>query len=84
MVRSFFCVAPWFLFFIAIEHLGETDLAAANIVRSVSMLFFVIVNSFATTNISLVSSLCGAKEKEKIAIVLQKGYVIGLRDGDCL
>lgn len=82
MVRSFFCVAPWFLFFIAIEHLGETDLAAANIVRSVSMLFFVIVNSFATTNISLVSSLCGAKEKEKIAIVCKRvmllAYVTGL------
>ncbi|WP_294142501.1 MATE family efflux transporter [uncultured Sanguibacteroides sp.] len=82
MVRSFFCVAPWFLFFIAIEHLGETDLAAANIVRSVSLLFFVIVNSFATTNISLVSSLYGAKEREKIRIVCKRvillAYVTGL------
>lgn len=49
MVRSFFCIAPWFLFFIAIEHLGERELAAANVVRSISMLFFVIVNSYATT-----------------------------------
>lgn len=28
MIRSFFCIAPWFLFFIAIEHLGERQLAA--------------------------------------------------------
>ena len=60
MVRSFFCIAPWFLFFIAIEHLGERELAAANVVRSISMLFFVIVNSFATTMISLTSYLIGA------------------------
>lgn len=62
MVRSFFCIAPWFLFFVAIEHLGECELAAANVVRSISMLFFVIVNSFATTAISLVSNLIGAKQ----------------------
>lgn len=62
MVRSFFCIAPWFLFFVAIEHLGECELAAANVVRSISMIFFVIVNSFATTAISLVSNLIGAKQ----------------------
>ncbi len=62
MIRSFFCIAPWFLFFVVIEHLGECELAAANIVRSYSMLFFVIVNSFATTAISLVSNLIGAKQ----------------------
>lgn len=66
MVRSFFCIAPWFLFFVAIEHLGECELAAANVVRSISMLFFVIVNSFATTTISLVSNLIGAKQIEKM------------------
>lgn len=60
MVRSFFCIAPWFLFFLAIEHLGECELAAANVVRSISMFFFVIVNSFATTTISLVGNLMGS------------------------
>ncbi len=60
MVRQFFCLAPWFLFFVAIEHLGEIELAAANVVRSISMIFFVIVNSFATTMISLTGNLLGA------------------------
>mgnify|MGYP003623467738 CR=1 FL=1 len=82
MVRQFFCIAPWFLFFVAIEHTGECELAAANVVRSISMLFFVIVNSFATTTISLVGNLLGAKQTEKImptcrrVIVLD--YVIGI------
>lgn len=66
MVRSFFCIAPWFLFFVAIEHLGEYELAAANVVRSISMIFFVIVNSFATTAISLVSNLIGAKQNSGV------------------
>lgn len=72
MVRSFFCIAPWFLFFIAIEHLGETELAAANVVRSISMLFFVIVNSFATTAISLVSNLIGAGQARDVMPVCRR------------
>ena len=81
MIRSFFCIAPWFLFFIAIEHLGETELAAANIVRSISMIFFVIVNSFATTTISLVSNLIGADRSNFIMKICSRiiflNYVIG-------
>lgn len=46
----------------AIEHLGELQLAVANIIRSISTLFFVIVNSFAATTGSLVSNLIGANE----------------------
>lgn len=82
MIRSFFCIAPWFLFFIAIEHLGECELAAANIVRSISMLFFVIVNSFATTTISLVSNLIGAKQTADVMPacrrVIMLNYAIGI------
>lgn len=82
MVRQFFCIAPWFLFFVAIEHLGECELAAANVVRSISMIFFVIVNSFATTTISLVSNLLGAKELEQVMPtcrrVIRLDYAIGI------
>ena len=82
MVRQFFCIAPWFLFFVAIEHLGECELAAANVVRSISMIFFVIVNSFATTTISLVSNLLGAKEPEQVMPtcrrVIRLDYAIGI------
>lgn len=82
MVRSFFCIAPWFLFFVAIEHLGECELAAANVVRSISMLFFVIVNSFATTTISLASNLIGAKQIEKVMTtcrrVIMLNYALGI------
>ncbi|WP_062175239.1 MATE family efflux transporter [Dysgonomonas macrotermitis] len=82
MIRSFFCIAPWFLFFVAIEHLGEYELAAANVVRSISMLFFVIINSFATTTISLVSNLIGANQADKVIPVCRRiivlNYAIGI------
>lgn len=82
MARSFFCIAPWFLFFVAIEHLGERELAAANIVRSVSMLFFVIVNSFATTAVALVGNLTGAGRPCEVMPVCRRvvmlAYVTGI------
>ncbi|MDH6306500.1 putative MATE family efflux protein [Parabacteroides sp. PF5-5] len=82
MIRQFFCIAPWFLFFVAIEHLGECELASANVVRSISMLFFVIVSSFATTTISLVSNLIGAKKSEQVMQtcrrVINLDYAIGI------
>lgn len=82
MVRSFFCIAPWFLFFVAIEHLGECELASANMVRSISMLFFVVVNSFATTTISLVSNLIGAHQKLNVMPlcrrIIMQAYAMGI------
>lgn len=81
MVRSFFCIAPWFLFFVAIEHLGENELAAANIVRSTSMIFFVIVNSFATTTISLVSNLIGAGQTVKVIPTCRRVIILNYITG---
>lgn len=82
MFHSFISVAPWFLFFVAIEHLGELQLAVANILRSISTLFFVIVNSFAATTGSLVSNMIGANERGQVfplcSRVIRLGYAIGL------
>ena len=56
MFHSFIGVASWLAFFVAVEHLGEMELAATNVIRSVSTVFFVIVNSLAATTGSLVSN----------------------------
>ena len=82
MLHAFISVAPWFLFFVAIEHLGKTELAISNITRSVSAIFFVIANSFAVTTGSLVSNAIGAGgRKELFPIchkVLKLGYAVGI------
>lgn len=82
MMHAFISVAPWFLFFVAIERLGEKQLAVSNIIRSVSTVFFVIVNSFAATTGSLVSNMIGAGEGRSMfrlcGKILRLGYAIGL------
>lgn len=82
MLQAFISVAPWFLFFVAIEHLGKSELAVANIIRSISALFFVIVNSFATTAGALAGNLLGAgKEKEVFPLcgrIIRLAYGIGV------
>ena len=81
MFHQFIGVASWMAFFVAVEHLGETELAATNIIRSVSTLFFVIVNSFAATTGSLVSNLIGAGESRNVfplcGKIIRLGYAIG-------
>ena len=81
MLHSFISMAPWFLFFIAIEHLGKMELAVSNITRSVSTLFFVIVSSLGATNNSLVSNLLGAGQQKGVFPICHKiikmGYAIG-------
>ena len=81
MFNPFIGVASWFAFFVAIEHLGELELAATNVIRSISTLFFVIVNSLAATTGSLVSNLLGAGQKNQIFPlcnrVIRLGYAVG-------
>ena len=72
MLHSFISMAPWFLFFVAIEHLGKMELAVSNITRSVSTLFFVIVSSLGTTNSSLVSNLVGAGQRKGVFPICHK------------
>ena len=66
MIQSFLAMATWFLFFIAVEHLGERPLAVSNIVRSAAMFFFMPVSAFAATTSSLVSNLIGAQATSQV------------------
>ena len=77
MLHAFISVAPWFLFFVAIEHLGKTELAISNITRSVSAIFFVIANSFAVTTGSLVSNAIGARARNELFPICHKVLKLG-------
>ena len=63
------------------KRLGEAQFAVSNIIRSVSTVFFVIVNSFAATTGALVSNLIGAGERRLLFPLCRKivklGYAIG-------
>ena len=82
MIHAFLSMAPWLLFFVSIEHLGKSQLAAANIIRSISTVFFVIVSSFASTTASLVSNLIGSGQSREVlplcSRMIRLGYAIGI------
>ena len=56
----------WFIFFVAIENLGERPLAVTNMVRSISSVVFLFINAFASTASSLVGNLIGAGEADRV------------------
>ena len=72
MIQAFISVSTWFLFFVAVEHLGERPLAISNIVRSMSSLLFLTTAAFASTTSSLVSNLMGAGEQEQVLPLCRK------------
>lgn len=66
MIQYFMAIGMWFLFFIAVEHLGPRSLAVSNIVRSVSSFMFIVVSAYATTSSALVSNLMGAGQQRYV------------------
>ena len=60
MLQYFLSMATWFVFFIAVERLGQRELAIANIVRSIYIVMLIPVQALSTTTNSLVSNLIGA------------------------
>ena len=83
MLQSFLFPSQWFLFFIAIEHLGERPLAIANIIRSINTCFFVLIFAFADTTSSIVSNQLGAGVHKKeiwktCKRSIKLAYIIGI------
>lgn len=86
MIQSFISIGSWEVFFIFVEHLGEHELGASQVVRSVYGIMGIAVWALASTANSMVSNLYGQKRYDDILPLLGKivriclGYaaVIGL------
>jgi len=76
MVEYVLNVSVWLLFFLFIEHLGEEQLAVANIVRSISEVPFVFSAAFASTAATLVSNLIGEGHPEGVTQVIRRVLVL--------
>ena len=72
MVQYFLAMAIWFVFFMALERLGQRELAIANIVRSVYIVLLIPVQALATTANTLVSNLIGAGGTDKVIALLHR------------
>ena len=72
MLQYFLAMATWFLFFVAVERLGQRQLAIANIVRSIYIVMLIPVNSLSTTANSLVSNAIGAGGVNEVTRLIKK------------
>lgn len=72
MLQYFLSMATWFLFFVAVERLGQRDLAIANIIRSIYIMMLISVSSLATAANSLVSNAIGAGNVKSVIPLIKK------------
>ncbi|MEF9985746.1 MAG: MATE family efflux transporter [Bacteroidales bacterium] len=72
MLQYFLAMGTWFLFFVAVERLGQRQLAIANIVRSVYIVMLIPVNSLATSVNTLVSNAIGAGGIQHVLGIIKK------------
>lgn len=72
MILYFLTIGSWFLFFVAVEHLGELPLAISNIIRSTSTLLFMPVNAFGATACTLVSNAMGAHRADDVMSIIRR------------
>lgn len=72
MVQYFLAMAIWFVFFMALERLGQRQLAVANIVRSVYVVLLIPVQALSTTANTLVSNLIGVGGSSGVVTLLHK------------
>lgn len=72
MVQYFLAMVIWFVFFVALERLGQRQLAVANIVRSVYVVLLIPVQALSTTANTLVSNLIGAGGSSGVVMLLHK------------
>ncbi len=80
MVQSFLSISVWFIFFLAIEHLGERPLAVTNIIRNISAMLFMVVCAFSITTEAMISNRIGAGHPREVfkicAISLKLTYAV--------
>jgi putative MATE family efflux protein len=76
MLQNFFAFSVWFVFFLLIEKMGESELAISNIIRSVYVILMIPIMGFSSATNSLVSYVIGqGKENEVLRTI---GKILGL------
>lgn len=66
MAQHFLGVSVWFLFFVAIEHLGGRAIAISNMVRSFSGLLWLVPFAFASAASTLISNQMGSGHTDRV------------------
>jgi Na+-driven multidrug efflux pump len=77
-LQYFLSMSTYFMFFIAVERLGQRELAVANIVRSIYIVMLIPINALATTTNTLVSNAIGAGHTNEVLSIIKRISLISL------
>lgn len=72
MLQDVLALGTWFIFFLAVEHLGKSELAASNIIRNISSACFMSIAAIGATASTLVGNLMGEGEIASVRPLLIK------------
>ncbi len=78
MFQFFLSFAAWFVFFLIIEQIGETALAASNITRSVYMLLMIPVWGLSSATNTMVSNTIGQGKINEVLPLIKKILMISI------
>lgn len=78
MFQYFFSFSAWFVFFLIIEQIGETALAASNITRSIYMVLMIPVWGLSASVNTLVSNTIGRGRQDLVIPLILRVLVIGV------
>lgn len=76
VLQSVVGMGSWFVFFIIIEDMGQTELAISNIMRAVYLLFMIPCWGFASSINTLASNLIGKDKQEEVFAVTTQTAVL--------
>lgn len=78
MFQYFFSFSAWFVFFLIIEQIGETALAASNITRSIYMVLMIPVWGLSASVNTLVSNTIGRNQHDRVIPLILKVLLAGV------
>lgn len=78
MFQYFFSFSAWFVFFLIIEQIGETALAASNIARSIYMVLMIPVWGLSASVNTLVSNTIGRNQYDRVIPLILRVLLAGV------
>jgi len=78
MLQNFIALSSWLCFFLIIEKIGEKELAASHIIRSIYMVLMIPLFGFSTATATLVSNLIGEGKKEAVTQLVKRLCLLSL------
>lgn len=76
MAQHFVGISVWFVFFVAVEHLGSRSIAISTMVRSFGSFMFMPVLGFSSAVSTLVSNQIGSGESHKVLATCRRGVIM--------